>query len=87
MTNKIFDIKTGTVKVKKKPTGQEAKRWRFVSGLLESGIATITIAGTVLTKKEVKAFYEYLDAQIEEKDKEVRRAKQQKRRKAKKDDV
>ena len=68
--NEIVDIKTGKAisEPPKKPrqkTGQDAKRWRKMYELLESGIMTLVSTGNTLSRDDIKNLSGTLDELID----------------------
>lgn len=82
--NQIIDFDSRKKSNKKQKTAKSAARWNFLENLLESGLATITIAGQVLNKDEIQAFVSYIDDQIKETKRKERAERERIRRKVRK---
>lgn len=79
---KIYDTTGKQIKSKslKRKTAQDAKRYRQLLLWLETRIATLTIAGQVLSTSDVPGLAGTLDEQIDETVKEKRKMDERKRR-------
>ena len=65
---KVIDINTRKTKTLRGNNKANARKWEVFMDWVDSGLLTITIAGTVLNKEEVTAFAETLDDQVKKED-------------------
>ena len=77
----LIDINSRKKTKLREKASHKAKKWDKFMKWIDSGLVTITIAGTVLHKEEMKAFEETLEAEIKEDDKRRTKLKVQKHRK------
>ena len=62
----VIDIITRKKKTLRVRPKVKAKQWDKLMEWIDSGLITITVAGTVLEKSEMKAFGETLNAEVAE---------------------
>ncbi len=61
----VIDINTRKKKTLRDRPKVKAKQWDLLREWIDSGVVTITVAGTVLAKEEMDAFSETLKAEVE----------------------
>lgn len=73
--NKLYDIKTGKlIKTnERQKRGQDAKRWKYLMGMIQRGEATIMMGGAPIVGDLLKSTIDYIDDQIIEEQKNKKR--------------
>ena len=83
----VIDINTRKKKKLRGKNKVKAQRWDGFMKWIDSGLITITVAGTVLNKDEMEALAETIDAEVKEEQKLVNKERVRKSRSKKKIDT
>lgn len=69
MTDNLIDIKTGRpvqTKNTREKRGQDAKRWKYLLGMIQRGEATLIVSGNEMRGQLLKGAVNYIDDCIDE---------------------